>query len=187
MRTALSVAALALCLSLPASAQDITPAVDVSGGYSFLRHQERDEVGGEATGQNFHGWVASVAGNLTRWLGLVGEVGGNYKTLGFDGTDVSFSVHSFMGGMRFSARPPGHITPFGQFLVGAVRGSVSALGVSGSTTEFGAQGGGGVDFWIRPKFGIRVGADYRRIFPKEEKGLDEFRFYAGVVVGAGQR
>ncbi|MDH4065772.1 MAG: porin family protein, partial [Acidobacteriota bacterium] len=159
MRTVLPVAGLVLCLSLPAFAQNTTPAVDISGGYSFLRDQDLEE--------NLHGWVASIAGNVTRWLGLIGEVGGNYKSMDVFGTDVDFSVHSFMGGARFSARSAGNVTPFGQVLVGGVRGSVSALGESESTTEFGLQFGGGADFWLRPKFGIRVGGDYRRVFVEE--------------------
>jgi len=181
MRATIGVAALLVCLSVPAFAQDTVPAVDIGGGYSFLRDQDLEE--------NFHGWVASVAGNLNRWMGVVGEVGGNYKTENIL-VDVDFSVHSFMGGVRFSARQAGGVTPFGQILLGGVRGSVSALGESESSTEFAIQPGAGVDIWLRPRFGIRVGGDYRRIFVSEEddgEDSNEYRFYAGVVLGLGER
>jgi len=88
MRTMFLSGALVLCLSFPAFAQQ-TPAVDVSGSYSFLRDQEVE--------QNFHGWLVSVAGNMNDWFGIVGEVGGNYKTVTILGTDLDLSVHSFLG------------------------------------------------------------------------------------------
>lgn len=181
MRTALVLACLMLGMAMPAFAQDTRPAVEISGGYSFLRDQDIEE--------NLHGWLASVSGNVTRWLGIVGEVGGNYKTVTLFDTDFDFSVHSFMAGARFSARGPGNVTPFGQVLVGAARGSISVLDESESSTEFAVQGGGGVDFWVRPRLAIRVGGDYRRIVVNEDDdgGLNEFRFYAGLVVGAGTR
>lgn len=180
MRNVVWMTGLVLCLSGPTFAQGFTPAVEVSGGYSFLRDDDLDE--------NLHGWVASAAGTATKWLSIVGEVGGNYKTVDVFGTDFSFSIHSFMGGPRVSARLPGSVTPFGQVLVGGVRGTVSVLGESDSSTEFGLQLGGGVDFWVRPRLGLRIGADYRRVFIEEaEEGLNEFRFHAGIVLGVGTR
>jgi len=50
------------------------PRYEIAGGYAFMRDQD--------TSYNFPGgWVVSVGANATRWLGLVGEVGGNRKTL----------------------------------------------------------------------------------------------------------
>jgi hypothetical protein len=40
--------------------------------------------------------------------------------------------------------------------------------------------------WIRPKVGIRVGADYRRVFAEDE-GVNEFRVHAGIVLSGGAR
>jgi opacity protein-like surface antigen len=176
MRTGLLVTICLLWFAFPALAQD-TPTVDVSGGYSFLRDQDVEE--------NFHGWLAAVAGNINPWLGIVGEVGGNYKTLQLFATEVSFSVHSFMFGPRISSRQNQSVTPFFQVLLGAARASGSVFGQSDSTTEFAIQPGGGADFWLRPNVGIRVGGDYRRIVADE--GTNEFRFHAGIVLGAGMR
>jgi hypothetical protein len=43
----------------------------------------------------------------------------------------------------------------------------------------------GVDFWVAPNVGIRVGGDYRRILA-DDAG-NQFRFNAGVVLKGGQR
>jgi opacity protein-like surface antigen len=177
MSKTLCLLAVLLALANPASAQELTPAGDISGGYAFLRDNDLEE--------NLHGWMVSVAGNLSRVFGIVGEVGGNSKTYEYLGTDVDLAVYSFMGGARFSARTP-RVTPFGQFLLGGARASVSVLGETESTTEFAIQPGGGVDVWLTPRFAIRAGADYRYIFAEEE-GSDEFRFYAGVTFAFGER
>jgi opacity protein-like surface antigen len=154
-----------------------TPAFDVSGGYSFLRDQSVEE--------NFHGWVASATGNFSPLFGITGEIGGNYKTVQILGTDLNFSVHSYMAGPRFTARGSAGFTPFAQLLVGAARASGSVLGFSASGTEFAMQPGGGVDFWLQPNVGIRAGGDYRRIFAEE--GADEFRFHFDIVLAGGSR
>src|SRR5688572_11279599 len=112
----LFVAFVMLVCALPVSAQDV-PAIDLSGGYSFVRDQALEE--------NFHGWLASVAGHFNPWLAAVGEVGGNYKSIDVLGSDISLSIHSFMGGPRFSVRRAANVTPFFQVLVGGVRGSAS--------------------------------------------------------------
>ncbi len=156
-----------------------TPQFNISGSYSFLRDQEVEENG--------HGWLVSLAGNFNQWVGIAGEVGGNYKSFELLGTDVlNLSVHSFLGGPRFSARPTPHVTPFGQVLLGPVRVSMNLLGEKDSTTEFAIQPGGGVDFWLNRNVGIRVGGDYRRIFYDEEGG-DEFRFHIGFLLGGGRQ
>jgi opacity protein-like surface antigen len=177
MRTTLVLAVLLVCTPTVSFAQD-TPAFDVSGGYSFLRDQEIEE--------NFHGWLVSAGGNFNDWFGIVGEVGGNYKTLDVLGSDLDLSIHSFMVGPRFAAHTNPSVTPYGQFLVGAARASGSILGESESTTELAIQPGAGVDFWVRPRLGIRVGGDYRRILV-EEAGSNEFRFHAGIVLSGGSR
>lgn len=177
MRTSFLVGVLVLSVSWPAIAQE-APAVDVGGGYSLVQDQDVDE--------SFHGWVASLGVNLTRWFGLVGEVGGNYKTLRCCDAEIDLSLHSYMGGARVAVRRSS-VVPFGQFLVGAVRGSSSGFGSTSSDTRFALQPGGGVDIWIGPNAGVRVGADYRRVFLEDGEGLNQFRFHAGVVLGLGRR
>src|SRR5437870_1585394 len=61
--------------------------------------------------KNGHGRVGSVAGNFNSWFGIVGEVG----------SDIDLSMHSFVGGPRFSSRNVARATPFARLLVGAAR------------------------------------------------------------------
>lgn len=177
MRTACLVGVLVMWMAAPAFAQQ-PPRVDVAGGYAFLR-----DVDLEA---DFHGWVASVGVNLTSWLGLVGEVGGHYMMLDFLGTDVSLSSHAFLGGARVSVRRGSRVSPFGQVLVGAMHGRVSGFGESASGTKLALQPGGGLDVWLRPTVGVRVGGDYRRVFVDGREGLDEVRIHVGVVLAFGR-
>lgn len=53
-------------------------------------------------------------------------------------------AHAFMGGPRFSARRA-KVTPFGQFLVGMWRGTVSVLGESESESDFATRENGRPD------------------------------------------
>jgi opacity protein-like surface antigen len=161
-----------VCLAAPAAAQG--PRFDVSGGYSVLRDTEID--------QNFNGWVASVSGNLNPWFGVVGEVGGNYKSETFETIDVDLSMYSFMGGARFTSRANPAIAPFAQVLAGGVRLGASFAGESDSQTKFALQPGAGLDIWFAPYVGLRVGGDYRHIFLEEDEGPDEFRFHVGIVI-----
>jgi hypothetical protein len=177
MRGKLFLSALLVCLSVPAFAQG--PRVEISGGYSFLRDQDVEK--------NFHGWVGSVAGNYNKWFGTEAEIGGNYKTTQLGGTDVDLSVHSFLGGPRFTVRTHEglELIPFAHFLIGSVRSNASVLGASASTWDFALQPGGGIDYWFRPKMAVRVGGDYRRIF-YQGAGANEFGFNVGIVLGLGR-
>ncbi len=163
-----TVRALVFCLAslataLPVSAQS-TPKVELSGGYQFLNFS----LSGENESMPL-GWYFDAAGNLTRMLGVVFQVGGNYKTfdesLTIGGITASASadlkVHEFLGGVRMNFRSNRAVVPFGQFLVGGINASVK---VSASTTipgqapitfsnedsgtDFGLQAGGGVK--LRP-------------------------------------
>lgn len=165
MKIRFLLAALISLMALPAAAQT-TPAFDVSGGYSYLRDAA-----------NFNGWFASVAGNVSPTLGVVGEVGGNYKD--------PVSLHTFMVGPRLVSRNSDAFTPWAQVLVGAARSSVDVGGLSASTTGFSVQPGVGVDYWVAPHKGVRVGVDYRRIFGDTD--TNQLRFTVGVVLEFGSR
>jgi hypothetical protein len=116
---------------------------------------------------------------------VVGEVSGGYKTYPVFDTDIDLAVHTFMGGPRVSARRA-KVTPFGQFLVGTWRGSVSVLGESESESDFALQPRGGIDVWLNRTLALRAGADYRYIFLEDEGG-SEFRLYVGLAVALGER
>ena len=184
----------AMATALPVSAQSV-PKVELSGGYQFLNFS----LDGENESMPV-GWYFDVAGNLTPMLGVVFQVGGNYKT--FDesvtiggGTltaTADLAVHAFLGGARVSARGNPALVPYGQFLVGAINSSLEltasttipglpALSQEESATNFALEVGGGVNFGFTENVGIRFGADYLRVFAEEE-GIDVFRFIVGVVL-----
>ncbi len=191
---------LAHCLAVvgvatPAFAQSV-PKVELSGGYQFLNFS----IEGENESMP-KGWYFDVAGNLNPMLGLVFQVGGNYKTF-----DESFSaggitatatadlkVHEFLGGVRVNARSNTAIVPFGQVLVGGINASVKVaasttipglppfeINEEDSGTNFALEAGGGVNFGLSDAVGLRVGADYLRVFA-EDSSANLFRFSIGIV------
>ena len=194
----LSGGAIVLVLALPAAAQNV-PRAEVSGGYQFLNVSSEGES--EAFGK---GWYADIAGNLNRYLGIVFEVGGNYKSITrtetFDGATATaaadFHAHEFMGGARFSARPNPTIVPYAEFLAGGVSASVKVSGTASfegrvasfsdedSATDFALQMGGGVNFPFNDRVGVHVAVDYLRIFA-EDSGANVFRFAAGILLPFG--
>ena len=146
------------------------------------------------------GWYADIAGNLTPTIGVVGEVSGNYKNFSETTTefgvnvdvDANINVHTFLGGVRFSARRAPGFTPFVQALFGLARGSATVEGQttiggrtfsideSESDSDFAFDASGGVDFNVSESFGVRVAAGYLRIGGGD--GGNAFRFGAGVVI-----
>ena len=194
MRSSVLTVVLTLAMAVPAFAQ-LAPAYDVSVGYSLLRDNELADLDVEET---LHGWLASVGFNLNRWLGIVAEGGGNYATIEFQPppefpvgpVEIDLKVLTFMAGPRFASHASPSFTPYGQFLFGVARGTVEFLDESESSSEFAIQPGGGLDIWVIPDIGIRVGADFRRIFVDDiegDGGSNEFRFHVGIVIRGGSR
>jgi opacity protein-like surface antigen len=176
-----------LGLAQPAAAQRMTKG-EFSAGYQLLT------LSSEGESETFSkGWYVDVVGNLTEMIGIVGEVGGSYKsiteTLGTATATADFKIHEFMGGIRATSRTSPAVAPFGQVLFGIMNGSfgvsASAPGQSFSTSDSGSnfamQLGGGVNIGLTEKVGIRVGADYIRIF-EEGGGANAFRVVAGVNI-----
>lgn len=179
LRSALVVGTFAVLSSFaaasPVAAQD--QKGDVAFSYSILHDSDIEETFPT-------GWSFAVNGNLNDVFGIVGEAGGNYKTIDVFGSDVNLRVHTFMGGLRLRTES-GKAVPFAQVLAGMARGSYSFLGESDDSTEFAVQPGGGVDFRVTDRFGVRVQGDYRII--GGEESTNEFRFSVGGVLGFGSR
>jgi Bacterial SH3 domain len=144
-------------------------------GWSFLH------VSGEFLDMNSAlGWNVSVAGNVSPWLGIVGDATGNYKT-GLPGAnEPDVAIHTFTGGPRFSARNSPVAVPFAEFLVGFTRTSLDIDGVGDSSTEFTIQPGGGVDIG-NERVAARLSFAWRRVF-YEGNPTNMFRFVGGVVI-----
>lgn len=196
--------ALVLVVGIPAtvSAQESgappVPAVEVSGGYTFLR--DLGDASNDAI--NFPaGWYASTTVNLNRWFGLVGEVTGSYKSnlnLGAGELNLSTdaSEHTFMGGPRFAAKA-GRLMPFAQFLAGAahLRATMDMpLDIPGhfgvTDTQFAFQPGGGVNVLLTNSLGVHVAGDYRCVVDFAKDGntyANQFRFLTGFTFNFGGR
>jgi opacity protein-like surface antigen len=173
------------------------PRAEFSAGWRLLNIP--DAVGTESETLPL-GWYADVAGNLTRTFAVVGEVGGNYKNfndvlaqLGANvNVDVNVNVHTFMGGVRFSARQNPAFTPYVQALFGLahaktdVEGRVTvgsqtiSINQSMSDSEFAFDADGGVNLRLSDALAVRVGAGYLRVGGND--GGNAFRFGAGVVI-----
>jgi len=166
----------------PATSNPIPPVASVrfprsetSLGWSFLH------ASGEfLTLNSAVGWNVSVAGNVSAWLGIVGDATGNYKSgLTAEG-EPDVAVHTFLGGPRFSARRSPVAVPFAEFLVGFTRTSFDVSGVGDSSTEFTIQPGGGVDIGSE-RVCARLSVAWRRVFYEGEP-TNMLRFVAGVVI-----
>jgi opacity protein-like surface antigen len=189
MVTASTALACALCavVAAPAAAQAAT--TELSAGYQFTRTPDLNLP---------PGWYAEVAGNVAPMFAVVGEVSGAYKSetiaVGTSSVDATVRLHTFMGGVRVAARTNPKLVPFAQVLLGAARVSgavtasgpaVSVLAATDAETEFALQIGGGVNLMTSGNFGVRLGADYRRIVVSDG-GENEFRLVAGVVIPIGK-
>ena len=179
-KTILVMTSLLLLLLLPqlqAAAQD-TPQAEVFGGYSYA-------------GGNFHGWNASVTGNVNKWFGLTADFSGHYGgSIDEDGFDERQRVHSYLFGARFSARRK-RVMPFAHALFGASTLKTELTGFGQrllfSDTGFSLVLGGGLDIRINDRVAVRaVQLDYLRArFFGETENRGRLAF--GVVFRLGKK
>ena len=170
-------------VGLSSSAFAQTPKVEISGGYQALHALDETLPAG---------WYVEVAGNVNRWFGIVGEVGGAYKTkserISNNRTaDVTSTLHTFVGGVRLRARINRRIVLVHPVLVGGAHASVRTdpVGVtsSPSETKLALQTGLGINLMVTDEVGVRVAADYRRVLLSDNRGDEnEFRFTIGIVL-----
>ncbi len=175
MRLILSIALLLIALSTPALAQE-PPPVEVFAGYSFFRPDG---------GGSLHGWNASFAVGVKRWVVIVGDFSGHYGSQSLrteitndllPGTvviaaDSDSSIHTFLAGpkFRFTFNGNDQLTPFMHVLFGAARLGADAtirfddliLETKFSDIGFAGAIGGGLDLKLSDSVGLRlIQADY---------------------------
>jgi opacity protein-like surface antigen len=163
------------CLPRTASAQ-ASRSMELSAGYSFVRDPRTDLTFPR-------GWTAGAAVTINRWLSAVADVSGSRTTTPTIVEDLRFSVYAFMFGARASTRA-GPFVEFGQVLVGAVRGSGTAFGVTTSNTRLGTQVGAGLDYPFSEKLAVRGEIDLRSIRGDDQGGAGtgrEVRVVAAIV------
>jgi len=160
---------------LPLMAQDV-PKAEVFGGYSW-------------SGGNFHGWNASLTGNINKRLGIVADFSGHYGSeLGL--VRVDQHAHSFLFGPRLSFRGK-RLTPFVYGLFGATRFAESAVingqHVSAVSNGFSLAVGGGLDVTVNDRMSIRAfQLDYFRPIVNGEPN-NRGRLAFGVVLRLGKK
>ena len=158
--------------ALSALAQDAS-RLDLSAGYAMVQDRRID--------QSMHGWSASAAFYLTRWLGVAADIDGTYASQSDLGTDLDLSNHALVVGPRIALWRSARVSPFAHVLMGAVRASATILGQSDAVIDPGVQVGGGVDLSLAGRARLRVGADYRRVLGDYEG--NQLRASVGLAVG----
>jgi hypothetical protein len=124
---------------VPARAQDPGDKIELSAGYAYMHFKSSPSV-------NLNGFALSGQYKLRDWLGGVGEVGGEYGTVG----GVSSRVYTFLVGPQISW--PRRVSPFAHILLGA--GTFSGGGFANRSLA--VAYGFGVDVKIKPKWSWRV-------------------------------
>jgi hypothetical protein len=163
-----------------ASGISFFPAAETAVGWSAIAKAPGDFLGGDTSAL---GWMVSETANLKPWLGIVGDVSGNYST----GYGVLGSTHNALAGARFTGRPNGgRVNPFGQFLAGIQFTNVHGLGISESLVNFAIQPGGGVDIKLSDSLAVRMQLDYRTSF-HDGFNYSAFRFAPGIVISKGRK
>jgi len=167
MRMRLLVAALTLAGTF-AVAQEDMKRFELSPGYAFA---STDQVGARS---NTSGWDGSLTYNLSHWLGAEADVSGNYYSTSASGAfggvpvgvSASSSNHAFLFGPRVAARG-GKMVPFAHGLLGMNRQSVSVssnfltpVNLSAADSAFATALGGGLNYHISPRVGLRTQLDY---------------------------
>jgi len=228
MFTALAVAVAAVPMSLlpeaaaaqtvvttpaPQARQHETPKVELFLGYSRFGTASNNTVtGNRMVGLN--GGSASVAFNLNRYLGIVGDFGGyDDSQLQLTGTGVnqplvvksSGTAYTYLLGPRLSYRNQSRFTPFAQVLAGGIHASavtVDNCAGAGCTllpvqNSFALTGGGGLDIRLTHHISIRaVQAEYMLTrFPGVANGVstgvsasqNDLRLSSGLLFAFGGR
>jgi outer membrane protein OmpA-like peptidoglycan-associated protein len=148
-----------------------TPKIEWFMGYAYLRAVPSPAVGNRLMWLN--GGSTSVAFNLNRYLGIVGDFGGYNETrllltsgnppsaIGSAQAVQAGTVFTYLGGPRLSFRQHDRVTPFAQVLFGGIRASQEALCAScvpllPVENAFAMTAGGGLDVRVHHRFAVRV-------------------------------
>lgn len=175
-------------LGLPAFGQTQqieSPRIDIFGGYSHVGNY----------GLGLSGWTASADWHLINWLGIEGDVSGNYgrKGLGTIATllpnvpnSVGTSLHSFNFGPSGTFHPADNdkYDAFGHLLFGVSHTNVDAAGDAVGDTAFSWILGGGADYNVANMFALRAQLDllHTKFF---NHGQNHGRISLGIVYRFG--
>jgi opacity protein-like surface antigen len=149
--------------------------VEFAAGYSHARVDtgvedpdlEDDVADFLSDRRGFHGFDASITGNLTRYFGLKGNISGHFKsdsfTDGLDTINTRERMWNFLGGVQLKDNSKEtRVKPFGHVLAGVARQDVRFSSPSIATTfdiddtNFAMKFGGGVDVRLNERLDLRV-------------------------------
>jgi opacity protein-like surface antigen len=211
MRRLVSLAMLiAACASVSLAQSDDYNKYDIFVGYSHNRvdtgigdnDPQLDDVFDEREG--FHGFNASVTGNISRYIGLKGDLSGHWKKKTFPvGTTASVALDSslwnFLGGLQIKDNAKEtRFKPFAHALVGGAHAKVNGNFSSDvcvavfpspcpadfeeSDTGFAAAIGGGLDIRASERIDVRAFQfDYNPTRVFDGGTQHNFRIGVGVV------
>ncbi len=159
-----------------ATAAAQTSRGEVAGGYAYL-HETDFSVP--------RGWFASGGASMNNWFGVVGTVTGHYKTETVGAANVDRSLHTFLGGPKFTFRT-NRVAPFLTLLAGGAHfgGKVAAAGATNtdSETRLAAHTGVGLDLNVTSPFGVRVGINELYIRGDAwDDWTEDFQLITGIV------
>lgn len=137
-----------LLAATSAVAAQETPRAELFGGYSWA-------------GGNFHGWNASVNGNVNKWFGVTADFSGHYGSERNVIFEEKQRALSFLVGPRFTARRGKRVSPFAYALFGGInyRVNVTRSGqplFDASDTGFNMALGGGIDIKVNARLAVRA-------------------------------
>jgi hypothetical protein len=173
---------LLLVVEQPFLAQDSHPRAEIFGGFSYLPAN-----GYDFPRKNSYGFQASLCGNISRWFGVVADLGGHYSKTsdlgpGWRGVTANTAVYEYMVGPRFAVRRQ-KFNFFSHALIGRANGHSNLVGFSDSAFAF--AGGGGLDINLGDRLALRVlQLDYIGSFADILE--DNVRLGFGVVIKLGK-
>lgn len=162
--TLVAVAAIGLFLvSIPSFAQEVIyPKAEVFGGFSIsstpVGSIDPASFLSTSARSSFMGWQGSANYNLTHHLAIVGDFGGQYKTV----ATVPVHQYQFLFGPRIIFRGS-RVTPFVHALFGEMKSPVGVVAASFGTpaatvggSGLGMAFGGGLDINVSNRLALRV-------------------------------
>ena len=145
---------LILIVSLLAMGQQQTesPRAELFGGYSHLIGDQQ-------------GFNVSAAGNINKWLGVVGDFSRLSSKITEQNITEKITGNIYLFGPQFSYRGNKRVTPFARVMIGAAtvksKATLGSQSQEFSETNFSYGVGGGLDIRVSKNVAIRaIQADY---------------------------
>jgi hypothetical protein len=170
-----------------------TPKFEFDAGYTYRLYKAPS---GPKFGMS--GWNATLDYNRYRWISLVGELTGTYRSENTQGYD---SIYSGMAGPRVYFLGHRHrLTPYGQFTIG-YGALILSLPLAGgfpattrTTSAYAYAGAAGIEYRYKKHWSLRVlEFDYEKthfddiLFKTGAPPESNYRLSAGIVYRWGER